>query len=546
MKVSSPVMKICSYITVSSCLFSTKNSHAFVIPSQSSSPSSPSKIPLFISICSEELITSSEIVEIENDESILMEVPKSLGQEKASRQFGTLFFADEVHVCDEQESKSKDALNGDSSASKSLDISSKHLMEEQMKSKPIISTFQPKTFNPHPLLTNEHLQTILGVFIREEPGCAYIDPKASNIVEEILPVVKAIYKKMPIILGLEEGKESECSFWDEREMIRTDDGDFFDVDFKYVKNSNLSNEKQGKGTVILVHGLESNSNSTVSTNMAKSFISQGFDVACINHRGCSGRPNDSMVLYHAGFTKDLIQLIQILSERNRNENSSENIKPLYLSGFSLGSNIVMKCLGELSLDAATKYDIQGAAVTAAPFHLREHYKRLSQERFQRTVYAGTVLKSMRKKADILLDRLCDGDTNTKKFDYRKVKNAKTIPEVEDGLIVPVFGFKDYLDYYDKSASLPLIDKIAVPTFVLNAADDPFFSETFFPWDLDSERGGVAPLKLVKTEKGGGHLGHLFHQLSEEEKEKFNVEYPVTSFALSELGRFLHHVHTENK
>ena len=181
----------------------------------------------------------------------------------------------------------------------------------------------------------------------------------------------------------------------------------------------------------------------------------------------------------------------------------------------------------------------------APFHLRAHYKRLSDEHIQRIVYAGALLKSMHRKADVLLDRFCDGDTNTQKFDYWKVKNATTIAEVEAGLIAPVFGFKDHFDYYEQSASLPVIDKIAVPTFVLNAGDDPFFSTTFFPWILDSEKGGTAPVKLVKTEEGGGHLGHMFHQFDEKEKKQFNGEYPVSSFALSELGRFIRHVHTHN-
>ena len=93
--------------------------------------------------------------------------------------------------------------------------------------------------------------------------------------------------------------------------------------------------------------------------------------------------------------------------------------------------------------------------------------------------------------------------------------------------------------------MPLTDDIAVPTFVLNSCDDPFFSETFFPWDKDCEKGGVAPLKLVRTPKGG-HLGHMFHinRPNEHEGKEGKEEKPVASFALSELGRFINHVHKE--
>ena len=61
-------------------------------------------------------------------------------------------------------------------------------------------------------------------------------------------------------------------------------------------------------------------------------------------------------------------------------------------------------------------------------------------------------------------------------------------------------------------------------------------------------GGVAPLKLSRT-TNGGHLGHLFHRFTPQEKEVLSFrpyQAPVASFALSELGRFINHVHTNVK
>lgn len=409
-------------------------------------------------------------------------------------------------------------------------ITNRRLKNYQKKGITISNSFVPKEYEAHPFLRNRHFQTIFGVFTRNKPGCAYIE--RSNIVNEIFPVGKAVLESIPTILGLGKGDETSCDYWDKRERFDTPDGDFFDVDYKF--QDPVVGEGGGKATVIIVHGLESNSNSSLCLNYAKSFMERGMDVACVNFRGCSGVPNDTYFQYHAGFTSDLILFLERWSDRNKD--------PLYITGFSLGANIVMKLLGDLGLDAVTKYNIQGAAVSGAPFDLNFHWRQLIDNDFERTVYAGTLLKSMKKKVEILTERFCDGNKDTEIVDYWKAMNATTIPEIEDAMIAPLYGFKDKFDYYDKSASLPVIDYIAVPTYVINAADDPFFNPVFFPYEKDCENpnNGGAPLKLTRTEHGG-HLGHMFHHVDKEElKEK---PQPVASFVPMELARFLDHVHT---
>ena len=43
--------------------------------------------------------------------------------------------------------------------------------------------------------------------------------------------------------------------------------------------------------------------------------------------------------------------------------------PIYLSGFSLGANVVTRYLADEGIDAVVKYNIEGAAVNAVPFNL---------------------------------------------------------------------------------------------------------------------------------------------------------------------------------
>lgn len=406
-------------------------------------------------------------------------------------------------------------------------IKERRLRDYQKRGAPIASSFVPNEYSPHPLLRNQHLQTILGVFVRDFPGIAYVEK--SNALQELLPVGKAVLESLPEISGV-RSKESECDYWDKREKFNTPDGDFFHVDYKF---QDIDIEGGGEGMVVIIHGLESNSNSSLCQNMARAYQEINMDVACINFRGCCGNPNDTVYQYHAGFTDDVMVFLDQWAKRNKEQ------RPLYITGFSLGANVALKLLGDLSMDAVDKYNIRGAAVSGAPFSLHHHWRQLIDYDFHRIVYAGSVLKSMKKKVQYITDRFFDGDTNHGLFDYSKCMNAKTISEIEDAMIAPLYGFQDRFEYYDKSASLPVIDRIAVPTFVLNAKDDPFFNPDHFPWEKDCEIGGLAPIKLVRTENGG-HLGHLFHCIDS------GISKPVSSFAPMELARFLSHVQRNMK
>jgi hypothetical protein len=64
------------------------------------------------------------------------------------------------------------------------------------------------------------------------------------------------------------------------------------------------------------------------------------------------------------------------------------------------------------------------------------------------------------------------------------------------------------------------------------------SSEFYPVEASVDGGNdVAPIKMVRT-KHGGHLGFMFHQLSETEKA---LERPASWMPL-ELARFVSHVH----
>lgn len=49
----------------------------------------------------------------------------------------------------------------------------------------------------------------------------------------------------------------------------------------------------------------------------------------------------------------------------------------------------------------------------------------------------------------------------------------SIRAFDDAIVAPHSGFRDADDYYDRAASSRVVDRIAVPTLIVSAKDDPF-------------------------------------------------------------------------
>mmetsp|Transcript_12428 Transcript_12428/g.25295 ORF Transcript_12428/g.25295 Transcript_12428/m.25295 type:complete len:244 (-) Transcript_12428:242-973(-) len=228
----------------------------------------------------------------------------------------------------------------------------------------------------------------------------------------------------------------------------------------------------------------------------------------INWRGCSGEPNRTGKSYNVGDTGDLREVISHLREMHPNN-------AFYFSGFSLGGNVILKLLGELG-EQACEAGIAGAAVACIPFDLEASNSLLSTG-FSKHVYAANFLSTLKKKA--LRQRLIHPD-----LDWESVAEARTVGEFDDAFTAPVWGYSGYLEYYKDNDSRQFLPRIRVPTFVVNALDDPFVSPTSLP-----EASLYDFVTMAYTEQGG-HCGFI----SEEEASG-------QCFLGNELARFLTYI-----
>jgi predicted alpha/beta-fold hydrolase len=94
-----------------------------------------------------------------------------------------------------------------------------------------------------------------------------------------------------------------------------------------------------------------------------------------------------------------------------------------------------KLLGELG-DDARDLGICGGAVACVPMNALQCQPQLDTNSFNRKVYSGNFLKSLKPKAELQHTRFPD------RFDIERVRAASTLGDFDEAFIAPVYGFKD--------------------------------------------------------------------------------------------------------
>src|SRR5438445_6813937 len=87
------------------------------------------------------------------------------------------------------------------------------------------------------------------------------------------------------------------------------------------------------------HGMEGSTASAYMVSTAEKAFRTGFNVVRVNYRNWGGTEHLSPTLYHGGLTADLRAVIDELI-------THDHLSRLFVAGFSLGGNMVLKLAGE--------------------------------------------------------------------------------------------------------------------------------------------------------------------------------------------------------
>ncbi len=262
-----------------------------------------------------------------------------------------------------------------------------------------------------------------------------------------------------------------------RERWDTPDGDFIDVD--------RLPGPAGAPLVALFHGLEGGSRSFYAGALARELGRRAWRFAVPHFRGCSGEPNRLPRAYHMGDADEIGWILR----RLRGESPGA---PLFAVGVSLGGNALLKWLGG---DARAKGVLAAAAAVSAPVDVMAAGDALG--RGFNLVYTRAFLSTMKKKGEQKIERFPG------LFDGKAMRRARTLREFDNVVTAPLHGFRDTDDYWTRASAKPVLRRIAVPTLLLNARNDPFMPEAALP-----RRDEVSPSVRLEFPDHGGHAAFV--------------------------------------
>jgi predicted alpha/beta-fold hydrolase len=267
-------------------------------------------------------------------------------------------------------------------------------------------------FRPLPLLSNPHLQTLIGFLLR---GPAFAHPSREQV------------------LWLPDG------------------------DGLMLHDSVPPGWRPGDRIVLLVHGLGGSHGTPLLCRLATALLGGGLRVVRMDLRGAGHGLPLARRCYHAGRSDDARA---VLEEIHRWYPES----PLTLVGVSLGGNLVLKLAGE-----AADRPVPGLNRVFSlnpPIDLERCAALLAKRRNR--LYERYFLREL--LAEVQLRRGHFPDLPDPCFPRRL-----TMRHFDDLYTAPNWGFADAMDYYHSASALPFIGRITLPTLILTARDDPFIA-----------------------------------------------------------------------
>jgi predicted alpha/beta-fold hydrolase len=266
-------------------------------------------------------------------------------------------------------------------------------------------------FEPHPLLKNGHVMTIVSAFVPR----SFDIPRAEARLFQV---------------DLESRLLAHCHW--------------------------QPGKPKDAPVIVVVHGLEGSSDGNYVRGIAEKAFHRGFHVVRMNQRNCGGTEALTPTLYNSGMSADYRAVFEELS-------NGDGFGRIFFAGYSMGGNLVTKMAGEFG--SAVPIALRGVCTVCPAIDLAacaDALERPENYLYQRRFVKGLMSRYARKHK-MFPDR----------YPVAGLPPIRTVRQFDDVITAPQFGYRDAQDYYDHVGAKRVAAQIRVPTLLITAQDDPF-------------------------------------------------------------------------
>jgi predicted alpha/beta-fold hydrolase len=282
-----------------------------------------------------------------------------------------------------------------------------------------------------------------------------------------------------------------------RERIDIVDGDFLDLDW-------LQNDH--KRLVVISHGLEGDTSRHYVAGMVNAVHAADWDVLAWNFRGCGGEINGQPRFTHNGATDDLDAVLQHALGTGRYET-------IVLVGFSMGGNLSLMYLGREADKVPA--EVKACVCFSVPGDLAAASACLAER--SNVIYMKRFMQLMGKKVRLLAENF------PAEFPCADYNTLQTFADFDGRYTAPLHGFRDASHYWQACSSNQYLGHIRIPTWIINARNDPFLPPSCFP---DGSSHGNSIVKLIAPQHGG----HCGFAVAGRDKTYWSEHLAVTLFS----------------
>lgn len=304
-----------------------------------------------------------------------------------------------------------------------------------------MTTFTNPPFQPSPFLPNAHLQTFAAALLRRAAFVPKVEPWFISVA------------------GEENQIRCDCSW---------------------------QSSAQKATTALICHGLGGSSASPIVLGMAAALWKAGMNVVRYNMRNCGGTEDRCRTLYHSGMYGDVVRVLDELI--------AWGCDSIVLVGFSAGGNLMLNAAAALGHSAPAQLKAMATVcgamdVAAAADGLHQGFSR-----FYEWMFVRELVQLFQKKVKLYPDI----------FHLSHLRKFHSIREFDNDITAPYSAYRDADDIYASISSSRWVERIAVPTLVIQSNDDPFIR--LLPATREKVKRNPN-ITFLETERGG-HCGFV--------------------------------------